>query len=172
MERENEILVTDNPQCGGILWELHYIKHSTQGNVLVFTEQMQQKMHFMSTKNIKLYYLELALTYFCIVNAVKIVWVVNCLAPILILKLNICAYKQTKIFWQPKLMQLRRVYSLYFLNLACLPVTDCLDRKVSCLEIQHERPSGKVYLPFVGQRKGSVLKFHFCGFSVSQGVIY
>lgn len=129
--------------------KLHKTEH--QGNILVFTEQMQQKMHFISTKNIKLYYLELALTYFCIVNAVEIVWVVNCLAPILILKLNIRAYKQTKIFWQPKLMQLRRVYTLYFLNLACLPVNNCFDKKVSCLEIQHDRPSGKVYAPHVGQ---------------------
>lgn len=112
---------------------------------------MQQKMHFISIKNIKLCYLEFALTYFCIVNAIKIVWVVNCLAPILILKLNIRAYKQTKIFWQPKLMQLRRVCTLYFLNLACLSANNCFNKKVSCLEIQHDCPSGKVYAPDVGQ---------------------
>lgn len=44
--------------------------------------------------------------YFCMVNVVITAWVVNYSAPILILKLNIHAYEQTKIFWQPKLTQL------------------------------------------------------------------
>lgn len=74
--------------------------------------------------------------YFCIVNVVITAWVVNYSAPILILKLNIRAYKQTKIFWQPKLIQLYRVHTLYFLNLACLPITKYFIKKAPCLEIQ------------------------------------
>lgn len=132
---------------------------TTLRQCLVFTEQMQQKMPFINTRHIKLYYLELALTYFCIVNAVIIACVVNCSAPVLILKLNIRAYKQTKIFWQLKLTQLHGVYTLYFLNLARLLVTICFSKKVSCLEIQRDCPSGKAYIPYVGQRKGFEVSF-------------
>lgn len=69
-------------------------------------------------------------------NVVVTAWVVNYPALILILKLNIHTYKQTKIFWQPKLTQLYRVHTLYFLNLACLPITNYFIKKVPCLEIQ------------------------------------
>lgn len=69
-------------------------------------------------------------------NVVITAWVVNYSAPILILKLNICAYKQTQIFWQPKFTQLYRVHTLYFLNLACLSITNHFMKKVPSLEIQ------------------------------------
>lgn len=118
--------------------------------VLVFPEQIQQKMLFISITNIKLcFFAPCTRIYFCIVNTVITAWVVNYSAPILILKLNIRAYKQTKIFWQPKLTQLYRVCTLYFLHLACLPITNYFIKKVPCLEVQansriHTCAKGKV----------------------------
>lgn len=74
--------------------------------------------------------------HFCAVKVVITAWVVNYSAPILILKLNIRPYRQIRIFWQTKFMQLYRMHTLYFLNLACHPITNYFIKKVPCLEIQ------------------------------------
>lgn len=60
---ENKGLSTDNPLYGGISRESHCIKPSNKAMVLVFPEQIQQKMLFISITNIKVYFLELALGY-------------------------------------------------------------------------------------------------------------
>lgn len=61
--KENKGPFTDNPLYGSIEWELHCTKPSDKAVVLVFPEQIDQMVLFISIINIKLYFLELALGY-------------------------------------------------------------------------------------------------------------
>lgn len=61
--KENKGPSTHNPLYGSISWELHCTKPSNKAVVLIFPEQIEQMMLFISIINIKLYFLHLVLEY-------------------------------------------------------------------------------------------------------------